>query len=63
MLPGDGALGRRYTRVISDGSMLKSSSHAIKLTKSEDGFCGSSQHALSFNEEDNVPSFLWEGWP
>ncbi len=32
MLPGDGVLGRRYTGVISDGSMLKSSLHTIKLT-------------------------------
>ncbi len=32
MLSGGGVLGQRYTRTIVDGSVLKSSSHTIRLT-------------------------------
>ncbi len=40
MLSGDGELGLRYRRVIIDGSVLKSSSHTIRLTLSEEGVVG-----------------------
>ncbi len=37
MLSGGGILGLRYTRAIIDGSVLKSSSHTISRTQSEEG--------------------------
>ncbi len=36
-LSGGGVLGLRYVRAIIDGSVLKSSSHTIRLTQSEEG--------------------------
>ncbi len=45
MLSGGGVLGLRYTRAIIDGLVLKSSSHTIRLTQSEEGFWAGAAHA------------------
>ncbi len=45
MLSVGGVLGLWYTRTIIDGSVLKSSSHTIRLTQSEEGFWAGAAHA------------------
>ncbi len=42
MLSGGGLLGLRYTTAIVDGLVLKSRSHTIRFTSSEEGVVGES---------------------